>query len=60
MAAQRRIIDQLVSNSNGGIRNDHILADSNQPETDNHLLHTSNIQTIFVPSFANLPENAFT
>ena len=60
MAAQRHTIDQLVSNSNSVIRNNHIPFDSNQPELDNQSSHISNIQTTFVPPFTNPPKGAIT
>ena len=52
--------DQLVSNSHGGVQNDHIPIDDNELEPDNQPPHMSNIQTIFVPPFTNPPEGAFT
>ena len=60
MASQSYRIDQLVSNSSGGVQNDQIPIGGNQPKSDIHPPHTSNIQAIFVPPFLNPPKGAFT
>nr|XP_027124338.1 uncharacterized protein LOC113741048 [Coffea arabica] len=61
MAAQRLVIDQLVtSNSGGGVPNDREPVDTHPHAQDNQPPHTSNAQTTFLPSFANPLENTFT
>ncbi|XP_027169433.1 uncharacterized protein LOC113769160 [Coffea eugenioides] len=61
MAAQRRVIDQLVaSNNGGGVPNDQEPIDNHPPAQDYQPPHTSNTQTPFFPPFANPLENTFT
>nr|XP_027069697.1 uncharacterized protein LOC113694957 [Coffea arabica] len=61
MAAQRRVIDQLVaSNNGGGVPNDQEPIDNHPPAQDYQPPHTSNTQTTFLPPFTNPLENAFT
>ncbi|XP_071926092.1 uncharacterized protein [Coffea arabica] len=61
MAAQRRVIDQLVaSNNSGGVPNDQEPIDNHPPAQDYQPPHTSNTQTPFFPPCANPLENTFT
>ncbi|XP_027077130.1 uncharacterized protein [Coffea arabica] len=61
MAAQRRVIDQLVaSNNGGGVPNDQEPIDNHPPAQDYQPPHTSTTQTPFPPPFANPLENTFT
>ncbi|XP_027156545.1 uncharacterized protein LOC113757465 [Coffea eugenioides] len=60
MAAQRRVIDQLVaSNSSGGVPNDQEPIDNHPPAQDYQPPHISNTQTTFLSPFANPLENTF-
>ncbi|XP_071912359.1 uncharacterized protein [Coffea arabica] len=61
MAAQRRVIDQLVaSNNGGGVSNDQEPLDNHPPAQDYQPPHTFNTQTTFLPPFVNPLENIFT
>ncbi|XP_071913977.1 uncharacterized protein [Coffea arabica] len=60
MAAQKRVIDQLVaSNNGGGVPNDQEPIDNHPPAQDYQPPHTSNTQIPFFPPFANPVENTF-
>ncbi|XP_071921398.1 uncharacterized protein [Coffea arabica] len=60
MAAQRRVIDQLVASNNGGdVPNDQEPIDNHPTAQDYQPPHTSNTQTPFFPPFANPVENTF-
>ncbi|XP_071936374.1 uncharacterized protein [Coffea arabica] len=61
MAAQRRVIDQLVAcKSGGGVPNDQEPVDNHPPVQDHQLPHTSNVQTNSLLSFTNSLDNTFT
>ncbi|XP_027150237.1 uncharacterized protein LOC113750467 [Coffea eugenioides] len=60
IAAQRRVIDQLIASSSGGVLNDQKSVDNHPSAQDHQPPHTSNAQTTFLPPFANPLENTFT